>query len=196
MVCLPIDGLGIPTTGRLANAVDHRHPITQGHSSRVAAIADWIGRRANISGSDLEDLRTAAFLHDVGHMTLAADSDQFEASGHAEEGERIVREAQFSEMVAVAVRHHHERWDGTGKHDGLVAEKIPLASRILAVAEAYEALSAGRGCQRLAPPDALKAVTDRAGSEFAPDLVEALARSIRDGNLEPNLPSVALPATA
>jgi len=179
-----------------AHAVDHRNPIAQGHSSRVAAIADGIGRRANISGSDLEDLRTAAFLHDVGHMTLAADSDQFEAPGHAEEGERIVREAQFSEMVAAAVRHHHERWDGTGKPDGLVAEKIPVASRILAVAEAYEGLSAGRGCQRLAPPDALKAVTDRAGSEFAPDIVEALGRSVRDGNLDPNLPSVALPATA
>jgi HD-GYP domain-containing protein (c-di-GMP phosphodiesterase class II) len=75
-----------------------------------------------------------------------------------------------------------------------VGDKIPVASRILAVSETYEALSAGRGCERVAPPDAFKLVTARAGTEFDPAIVEALGRFVRDGSLEPVLPSMALPA--
>lgn len=179
-----------------AHAVDHRNPLAQGHSSRMAAISDAISRRAGMPASQLEDLRTAAFLHDVGHMTLLADGDHLDAPGHPEEGERIVRAAQFPELVAVAVRHQHERWDGTGKPDGLAGDKIPLSSRILAVAEAFEVLSAGRACVRLGAPDALIQVTERSGSEFDPTIVDALGRIVRDGNLEPVLPTGALPAIA
>jgi diguanylate cyclase (GGDEF)-like protein/putative nucleotidyltransferase with HDIG domain len=179
-----------------AHAVDHRNPIAQGHSSRVAAIADAIGRRTGIPSNQVEDLRTAAFLHDVGHLTMASGGDQIEVPGHAEEGERIVRGARFPEMVAAAVRHHHERWDGTGTPDALVMEQIPMASRVLAVVEAYEALTAGRGCDRLTPADALARVTERAGFEFDPAVVEGLKRCIQDGVMEQSLPSVALPAVA
>jgi diguanylate cyclase (GGDEF)-like protein len=179
-----------------AHAVDHRNPIAQGHSSRVAAIADAIGRRAGISAYQLEELRTASFLHDVGHLLMPTGGDQFEAAGHAEVGERIVKGANFSDLVAAAVRHHHDRWDGAGSPNGLARENIPVSSRILAVVESYEAFSAGRATPRLAPADALARVTEKAGTEFDPAIVEALARSIRDGTLEPVLPSVALPATA
>jgi diguanylate cyclase (GGDEF)-like protein len=179
-----------------AHAVDHRSPLAQGHSSRVAAIADAIGRGLSMTASELEDLGTAAFLHDVGHMTLAADGDRFEAPGHAEEGERIVKAAKFSDAVAEDVRHHHEHWDGTGTPDALAGEKIPLGARVLAVAEVYEAFTAGRGCERLAPAEVLVRVSESAGSQFDPAVVEALGRRIRDGNLESVLPSAALPATA
>ena len=179
-----------------AHAVDHRNPLAQGHSSRMAAISDAISRRAGMPASQLEDLRTAAFLHDVGHMTLVADGAHLDAPGHAEEGERIVKAAQFPDMVAAAVRHQHERWDGAGKPDGLAGEKIPLCSRILAVAEAYEVLSAGRDCVRMTPPEALVQMTAKSGLEFDPAIVDALGRIVRDGNLEPVLPSVALPAVA
>src|SRR5438132_1173189 len=74
----------------VAHAVDHRNPITQGHSSRIVAIADAIGRRAGVDSSDMENLRAAAFLHDVGHMTLTTGGEGFEAPGHAEEGEKVV----------------------------------------------------------------------------------------------------------
>jgi HD-GYP domain-containing protein (c-di-GMP phosphodiesterase class II) len=144
----------------------------------------------------MEDLRTAAFLHDIGHMTLTTDADHFEAPGHAEEGERLVRAAQFPEVVAAAVRNHHARYDGGGVPDALTGDKIPIASRIIAVAEAYEAITAGRASERLAPPSALKLVASRTGTEFDPAIVEALGRSVRDGNMEPALPSVALPAIA
>ena len=180
----------------VAHAVDNRTAITRGHSSRVAAIADAISKHSTFAPSQLENLRTAAFLHDVGHVRLDVDSQGFELPGHAEEGERIITKAMFPAEVAASVRHHHERWDGNGKPDGLAGNKIPIGARILAVAEAYEATTAGRGCTRLAPPEALERVTAGSGSEFDPEVVEALRRSVQDGSLDLTAPPEALPATA
>jgi diguanylate cyclase (GGDEF)-like protein/putative nucleotidyltransferase with HDIG domain len=180
----------------IAHAVDNRTAITRGHSSRVAAIADAISKHSSFAPSQLENLRTAAFLHDVGHVRLDVDSQGFELPGHAEEGERIVAKAKFPAEVAASVRHHHERWDGKGKPDGLAGPRIPIGARILAVAEAYEAMTAGRGCPRLAPPEALEQVTEGSGSEFDPEVVEALRRCVQDGSLDLTTPRDALPATA
>jgi len=173
----------------VAHAVDHRNPVTQGHSSRVVAIAEAIGRRAGVSSTDLESLRAAAFLHDVGHMTLPAGGEGFEVPGHCEEGERIVAGAQFPDEVVAAVRHHHDRWDGPG-------DQVPLMARILAVTERYESLTAGRGCKRLSASDALGEIKKASGVEFDPAVVDALTRAVQDGGLELNLPDIALPATA
>ena len=170
-----------------AHAVDHRSPVTQGHSGRVVAIADAIGRRAGITSSDLENLRAAAYLHDVGHMTLPTGGDGFEVDGHSEEGARIVAGAKFPDEVIAAVRHHHDLWEGS-------YGRIPIMARILAVAERYEALTAGRSHMRVAPAEALAEVKKGSGTEFEPAVVEALARAVQDGGLELNLPEVALPA--
>src|SRR6266550_1367654 len=178
-----------------AHAVDHRSALTQGHSSRMAIIADAAGRRTTLPVTRLEDLRTAAFLHDIGHMTMTAGQG-FEVPGHAETGEKILRRAKFPPDVLAYVRGHHERWDGAGKPDGLPGEKIPLGARIIAVAETYEALTAGRGCERLEALVALDRVAERAGTELDPAVVEALGQSIRDGSLELFIPELALPATA
>jgi diguanylate cyclase (GGDEF)-like protein/putative nucleotidyltransferase with HDIG domain len=179
-----------------AHAVDHRNPMTQGHSSRVTSIAEAVGQRVGLLPGKLEELRMAAFLHDVGHMTLGADAQSFEMPGHAEEGERIVAAAKFSPEIASAVRHHHERWDGQGKPDGAAGEQIPLAARILAVAEGYEAMTAGRGCERLTVPAALEQLRAGSGSEFDPAVLDALTKAAGDGSLESILPAVALPAVA
>jgi diguanylate cyclase (GGDEF)-like protein len=182
-----------------AHAVDHRSPMTQGHSSRVAAIADAIGRHEGFPSSQQEDLRAAAFLHDVGHMTLAPPGQElvqvFEAPGHAEAGEQIVAAARFPAEVVAGVRHHHQRWDGAGLPHGLAGDRIPIIARALAVAERYEALTAGRACDRLAPQDAVRKVLEGSGTEFDPAAVEALSRSVQDGSLELNPPDMALPAT-
>jgi diguanylate cyclase (GGDEF)-like protein/putative nucleotidyltransferase with HDIG domain len=179
-----------------AHAVDHRNPVAQGHSSRVTSIAEAVGLRVGLPPTKLEELRMAAFLHDVGHMTLGVDANSFEMAGHAEEGERIVAGAKFSPEIASAVRHHHERWDGQGKPDGMAGEDIPLAARILAVAEGYEAMTAGRGCERLTVAAALDQLKAGSGSEFDPAVLEALTKAAGDGSLESILPAVALPAVA
>jgi putative nucleotidyltransferase with HDIG domain len=177
-----------------AHAVDHRSPVTQGHSSRVTAIAEAVGRRLGLSLSSLEELRMAAFLHDVGHMALGLNANDFEMPGHAEEGERVVAAARFSPSIAAAVRHHHERWDGQGTPDGKTGEGIPPVARILAVTERYEALTAGRGCERLNAAAALASLKIGSGTEFDPAVVEALSRVASDGNFESALPAAALPA--
>jgi diguanylate cyclase (GGDEF)-like protein len=180
----------------VAHAVDHRNPVAQGHSSRMATIAEAIGRRSGIVSGRLEDLRTAAFLHDVGHMAMTSEGDSYEAPGHAEAGEKIVAAAQFPVEVSVAVGHHHERWDGAGAAEAMAGENIPIMARILAASERYEAMTAGRGCPRLAPSAAMEKMIEGSGSEFDPAVVEALGRAVRDGNFELNLPVLALPAAA
>jgi diguanylate cyclase (GGDEF)-like protein/putative nucleotidyltransferase with HDIG domain len=180
----------------VAHAVDHRSPLTQGHSSRVASIAEAIGRRSGLSSDQADDLRTAAFLHDVGHMTLSADGQTAEAPGHSEEGEKIVAGAKFPLAVVAAVRHHHDRWDAGGRADGLMGSNIPMLARILAVAERFEASTAGRGCARITPKAAQDQVVAGAGTEFDPAVVEALGRAVRDGSFELTLPDLALPAVA
>ncbi|HEX7262848.1 MAG TPA: diguanylate cyclase [Candidatus Dormibacteraeota bacterium] len=179
-----------------AHAVDHRGPLSQGHSSRVTAIAEAIGRRLGLSLSSLEELRMAAFLHDVGHMAMGLDANDFEMPGHAEAGERVVTAARFSPLIAAAVRHHHERWDGQGKPDGKAGQDIPPMARILAVTERYEALTGGRDCPRLNAAAALESLKIGAGSEFDPAVVEALTRVAIDGSFESALPAAGLPAVA
>ncbi len=180
----------------VAHAVDHRSAVTQGHSSRVVAVADAIARRIAFSSSGLETLRMAAYLHDVGHMTLPSGGESFEAPGHPEEGGRVVSGAQFPVDVVLTIRHHHDRWDGAGNADGAARDSIPLMARILAVAERFEALNAGRACARMSAADALAEVRKGVGTEFDASVVDALARAVQDGSLELNLPYVALPAVA
>jgi diguanylate cyclase (GGDEF)-like protein/putative nucleotidyltransferase with HDIG domain len=179
-----------------AHAVDHRSPLAQGHSSRVAWIADAVGRRSGLQPNQLEDLQTAAFLHDVGHMTLAADGQNLEVPGHAAEGASIVAGAKFPPDVVAAVRNHHDRWDGVGQTDGVIGQNIPVLARILAVTERFEALTAGRGSARVTSKEALDQIVAGSGSEFDPAIVEGLSRAVREGSFELNLPDVALPATA
>jgi putative nucleotidyltransferase with HDIG domain len=178
----------------VAHAVDHRSPVTQGHSSRVVAISDAIGRRIGISSSGLEDLRAAAFLHDVGHMTLTVNGEQFEAQGHEEAGAKIVAAAEFGAGIVEAIRHHHARWDGTGNSEWVSGDSIPGMARVLAGSERYEALTAGRGAPRITALEALAKVTEGSGTEFDPAVVDALGRAVRDGSLELNLPDFAYPA--
>jgi len=179
-----------------AHAVDHRSPLAQGHSSRVAWIADAVGRRSGLLPNQLEDLQTAAFLHDVGHMTLAADGQNLEAPGHAAEGANIVDGAKFPPDVVAAVRNHHDRWDGVGQTDAVTGQNIPVLARILAVTERFEALTAGRGSARVTSKDALDQIVAGSGTEFDPAIVEGLGKAVREGSFELNLPDVALPATA
>jgi diguanylate cyclase (GGDEF)-like protein/putative nucleotidyltransferase with HDIG domain len=179
-----------------AHAVDHRNPVAQGHSSRVAWIAEAIGRRVGLQPNQLESLQTAAFLHDVGHMTVAADGQNFEAPGHAAEGARIVEDAKFPPEVVAAVRNHHDRWDGVDQADGMMGEQIPILARILAVTERFEALTAGRGTPRIASKDAVEQIVARSGLEFDPAIVEGLGKAFRENAFEVTFPKLAFPATA
>lgn len=132
---------------RLARRVDELDPYPDSHSHRVADYAIEIGQELGYEGHDLMRLRLACLLHDVGKIGMTDDAfgdpetlapEQLEHyRSHPERGERYARLSGGDE-VAIAIRHHHERWDGTGFPDALLGEDIPIASRIIAVADAYD----------------------------------------------------------
>lgn len=154
------------------------------HSSRVAEYATELARFLGYEGRDLMRIRLSALLHDVGKVGLPPETMRFSADlegasleayrSHAERGARYA-EVTAGRQVADAIRYHHERWDGSGFPEGLSGEDIPMAARIVAVADAYDALrttpsETGR------PPSSSECVERlRAGSDslFDPVVVEA-----------------------
>ncbi len=159
------------------HALDRRQGKPR-RSSVVAVVAEVVARRAGVA-ADFESLRAAAFLHDVGSLASAqADGAQ------AVEGERLLAAAGFPAPVPLAVRHHHERWDGRGKPDGLRETAIPVEARLIGLAADYERLVAGREGAPMTPSEAVVKLAAQPGA-YEPALVAAL-RSLAD---EHQLPS-------
>jgi cyclic di-GMP phosphodiesterase len=138
----------------LANAIEVRDTSMEGHTERLACLALEIGRRRGLSEPDLEALELGAVLHDVGKIgisdtilmkpgPLTAD-ERAVMEAHPVIGDRMLVPLALLEPVRPIVRHHHERWDGSGYPDGLVGEEIPLLARIVAVADSIEAMSGQR----------------------------------------------------
>lgn len=140
----------IVTTG-LSAALDERDRITQEHCDRVAGLAVELGRQCRLSEREMQQLRRASVLHDVGKIGIPDDVLKKKAKfderewaimkTHSTRSERIVQAAGLDDVIAAAVRHHHERFDGSGYPDGLVGEQIPILARIIAIADAYDAMA-------------------------------------------------------
>jgi len=162
-----------------ANRPDFPH-----HAGGVGLLAVAVGRRLGMSGSELDELGRAAALHDVGKvgvpdtiLTKAGPLDPQEWSfvrQHTLLGERILSAAPALRPVATIVRATHERWDGGGYPDGLRGQEIPLAARIVAVCDAYDAITSDR-CYRPARSgaDARQELARESGRQFDPSVVEA-----------------------
>ncbi len=172
------------TVRALATAADARLAKTGSQSTAVAELAVGIGRRLGLDAERIELLETAALVHDVGMIALGDDILAKPGPLTAEETERVRRHPQLGERIlgsAVPERvgkwvlHHHERWDGTGYPDGLRAAGIPLESRILAVCDAWAAITSERP-YRFARTAQEAAVELRAcaATQFDPAIVEAL----------------------
>ncbi|HYN85309.1 MAG TPA: HD domain-containing phosphohydrolase [Pyrinomonadaceae bacterium] len=162
-------------------AKDHH---VYGHARRVSGYSVAIGRRMRLSGGRLERLSLAALMHDVGKVATpdaillksAALTDEERATVrlHAVRGARLLAAVPEMEDVASAVRHHHEDFDGGGYPDGLDGERIPLASRIIRVADAYDAMTSPRPFRgALSHEEATEQLTKGAGTEFDPEVVAA-----------------------
>jgi HD-GYP domain-containing protein (c-di-GMP phosphodiesterase class II) len=140
----------------LITALCERDSYTRGHCDRVHALALTMGRAVGLHKADMEALRIASQLHDVGKIGVRDDvllkpgrltPDEWEEmKAHSVLGERIVRDTFLSNgaEVAALVRHHHESFDGSGYPDGLAGSDIPQGCRILLVIDAYDAMTTGR----------------------------------------------------
>lgn len=177
------------TLNALVAAVETKDPYAVGHSERVARLAEWIAEPLSLRVQDVESLRFAAMLHDVGKIGLptrlvrrvgtVSPEEVAAYTRHPELGTEIVHDIEFLTSSLAGIRHHHERWDGTGYPAGLRGEDIPLASRIIAVADAFDALTVRRpGGDPLTPDEALAAIAARAGTHFDVLVVAALAQTL------------------
>jgi diguanylate cyclase (GGDEF)-like protein len=172
----------------LARAVDARDVYTGSHSERVGDLSARIARRLGIDESQVELIRLAGSLHDLGK--LAIPEEILHKPGTLNEPERLVlqRHPQIGhrmleslgvEPIADWVLHHHERWDGTGYPDRLRREEIPIGARIIFVADAYDGLTSERAHREsLSEPAALAELERCAGSQFDPAIVEALSEEL------------------
>ena len=134
-------------------ALDERDRPTHEHCDRVAGLSMELGVACGLSDREMELLQIVAGFHDVGKigipdrvlkkLTRFNDDDWAVMRGHPARGERIIRAAELEdgETIALAVRHHHERYDGTGYPDGLKGERIPILARIVAIADTYDAMA-------------------------------------------------------
>jgi putative nucleotidyltransferase with HDIG domain len=170
----------------LALALDARDPYTAGHSERVSAISVAMGRRFQLEEEDLEVLRLGALLHDIGKIGIsdavlrkpgALTDEEFEMiKAHPTVGARILRSVPFLAPHIPIVELHHERPDGRGYPLGLAADDIPLAARIVHVADAFDAMTTARAYRQGRPAgDAVRELWRFAGTQFDAECVQALA---------------------
>jgi putative nucleotidyltransferase with HDIG domain len=168
----------------LAGAIDVRDPYTGSHSHAVGELAAKIGDCLGLTGEEVELLRIAGLLHDLGKVAVPehilskpgplTEPEHEAISLHPLVGYRMLTSLRI-EPVASWVLHHHERYDGHGYPDGLAGEAIPIGSRILLVADAYEAMTTDRQYRTTrSAADALAEIVRCAGSQFDPLVVDAL----------------------
>lgn len=185
---------GFRTLDSLIEAVDNRDHYSRRHSQEVAFHAIAMARILGWSDADSDDLRMAALLHNVGKIGVAEcilrkpgklTDDEFEAmQRHTDIGNLLVRSIEARPMVWDAARYHHERWDGQGYPRGLKGDTIPRIARLIAVADAYCAMTTHRPYRRaMSPKDALQRLLDGAGSQWDPLMVDALHR-VRGAQVE------------
>jgi len=184
---LEVAALHRRTIETLALAVEAKDQTTSDHLQRVETYAIGVAKELGMGGTDLEALRAAALLHDIGKLAVPEyiiakpgklTPEEFEKmKTHTVVGGEIVERIRFPYNVAPLVRGHHERWNGTGYPDGLAGEQIPLGARILAAVDCLDALSSDRQYRRAMPlSEAMDFVKSCAGTNFDPAVVEILAR--------------------
>lgn len=173
------------SVGSLAALLDLRDGYTGRHSSTVVELCEQVARRVGVTGAELDHLRIAAHLHDLGKIGVPDqilhkpgpldDAEWSIMREHPVWGARALEAIPEFRQAAHAVRHHHERWDGTGYPDGLAGEAIPIGARVIAVCDAYEAMTSHRPYRpALAEPLARERVVAGTGSHFDPAVTWAL----------------------
>jgi HD-GYP domain-containing protein (c-di-GMP phosphodiesterase class II) len=176
----------------LANALEAKDPYTRGHSERVGAWSRRLGDVLGLAPKDAEQVARAGLLHDIGKIGVpeavlgkrgALDADEWALMRrHPVVGSQIVAPFDFLAAGALVIRHHHERWDGSGYPDGLAGEVIPLGARIVAVADVYDALTSTRPYRPALPhAAAVQHLIAEAGRTLDEHVVAAFVGLTRDG---------------
>lgn len=178
----------------LANAIEARDATMQGHCERMSQLAVRVALELGLPDSEVETVRLSAILHDVGKIGIPdrvlckrgklTHEERALVRTHPMIGDRLLAPLDLLASVRPIVRHHHERWDGGGYPDGLAGEDIPLLARIVALADAVEAMSGLRYYREPLPADKiLVELENGSGTQWQPELVQIVCRLVRDGQL-------------
>jgi HD-GYP domain-containing protein (c-di-GMP phosphodiesterase class II) len=189
----------------LSQAIEARDPYTRGHSARVSALAVVIARRLGWRGSRLSGLRLGGLLHDVGKLNLDEavlrkpgpldEREYSEIKRHPLAGARLIRRLEALRPALPYILFHHERWDGSGYPSGRSGEQIPVGARIVAVADAFDAMTSPRPYRPPLPlRGALAQVAGGSGTQFDPRVVRAFLAAWSDGEIDRFLPDHRLSA--
>jgi len=179
------------TLEAFSGMLDARDSETEGHSRRVVRCAVAIGTAMGISAEEMASLEVGALLHDIGKVGVSdqilrkngplSPEEWLEMRKHPEIGYGLTSRISFLDHASPIVRHHHERWDGTGYPDGLCGENIPLAARIFAVADSFDAMVSDRPYRRGMPLEQVIGELRRgAGKQFDPQVVDIFITLIMD----------------
>lgn len=168
----------------LASALEAKDKYTAGHSQRVSDLAIEIGRKLTMSTDELDDLRCAALLHDIGKIAVDSTIQNKPGKLNSQEYEHIMRHTQIgpdivkplvNEAIVEMIKHHHDRYDGRGLNRNLSGENIPLGARIIAVADTIDAMTSDRPYRKGMPREqALEEIKRCSGSQFDPKVAYAL----------------------
>ena len=184
----------LDTVTILAEFVEKRDPYTGGHFRRVASYSVLIGNEMGLDPDELEELKYAATLHDIGKIAVPdailgkpapLDPQETEVmKTHPEVGSEIVNRLRNLRHVLPGVRSHHERVDGKGYPDGLADEQIPLVAKIIAVADTFDAMTTSRPYRAgIAPEQAAAEIATMSGTQFCPAVVAAFHALFARGEL-------------
>jgi putative nucleotidyltransferase with HDIG domain len=179
------------TIESLALALEAKDAYTHGHSENVTRLCKSAAKAMGLDESFCATLHQAGILHDIGKIGISSailnkasrltDEEYEIIKTHPRMGQRILKPIKFLDQVVPIVYHHHERWDGTGYPDGLQGTEIPLGSRLMLVADTYDAMTSNRAYRKGMPHDTTVAELVRcAGTQFDPDCVEAFLKAHED----------------
>jgi HD-GYP domain-containing protein (c-di-GMP phosphodiesterase class II) len=194
--------LFLQTVFALSSAIEAKDIYTQGHTKRVTQYALLVAAELKVAGkihgrdSDkfFEDLRIAALLHDIGKIGIAEsilnknclldENERKEIEKHPYIGAKILSEVnEFYELI-LGVKHHHEKYDGTGYPDGLKGESIPFIARIIFIADTFDAITTNRSYrQGLSREEAIRLIYEQSGKQFDPVVVEAFLNACKKGQI-------------
>ncbi|MBP2678524.1 MAG: metal dependent phosphohydrolase [Deltaproteobacteria bacterium] len=175
----------------IAASLDARDPYTMGHSTRVARMSCALGRRLGMGEEELSDLERAAIFHDLGKIQTPDDvllkgerlsrAEEEQMRNHPVDGTEILRMAPFLHRYIPVVRSHHEWYNGEGYPDGIRGDEIPLHAQLIALADAFDAMTTDRPYrQALSEEAAITEILRFRGAQFSPELADAFAKMVRE----------------
>jgi putative nucleotidyltransferase with HDIG domain len=183
------------TVRAIAATVEAKDPYTAGHQRRVADLARSIATEMNLPGDQVDGIRMAGMIHDIGKISVPAeilsmprkltDVEFCLIKTHAQSGHDILKDIEFPWPIARMILEHHERMDGSGYPQGLTGDRVLLESRILVVADVVEAMASHRPYRPgLGLPAALEEVSRNRGTLYDPEVVDACLRLFHAKNYQ------------